>query len=90
MGGNTLSKYKNEDLYVNKEEYQEITLAFFYCAHCEYKTTDRTKLNGHMEIDHTEDERTPLAEDESFHQEELVNAIEVWKIYKLLQRMKNK
>ena len=81
-----LSKYMNED--VNDEEYQEITL--FYCAHCEYKATDRSKLNGHMEIDHTEDERAPLAEDESFNQEELVNAIEVWKIYKLLQRMKNK
>ena len=40
-----LSKYKNED--VNDEEYQEITL--FYCAHCEYKTTDRRELNGHME-----------------------------------------
>ena len=38
----------------------------------------------------SEDERAPLAEDESFNQEELVNAIEVWKIYKLLQRMKNK
>ena len=43
-----------------------------------------------MEIDHSEDERAPLAEDESFHQEEVVNAVEVWKIYKLLQRMKNK
>ena len=41
-----------------------------------------------MEIDHTEDERPPLAEDESFHQEELINAIEVWKIYKLLQKLK--
>ena len=43
-----------------------------------------------MEIDHTEDERAPLAEDESFHQEELIYAIEIWKIYKLLQNMKNK
>ena len=39
-----------------------------------------------MEIDHTEDERSPLAEDENFHQEDLMNAIEVWKIYKLLQK----
>ena len=43
MCGNTLSKY------------QEIAHAFFYCAHCEYKTTDRSELNGHMEIDHTEE-----------------------------------
>ena len=80
MSGNTLSKYKNED--ANDEEYQKITL--FYCAHCEYKTTDRTELNGHMEIDHTEDERAFLAEDQSFHEEELMNAIEVWTIYILL------
>ena len=87
MCGNTLSKYINQD--VNDEKYQGIAL--LYCGHCEYKTTDRTELNGHMEIDHSEDERAPLAEDESFHQEEeVVNAIEVWKIYKLLQRMKNK
>ena len=94
-GGNTLRKYKTEDLYaseedVNSEEYMEVTCPFFHCAHCEYKTNDRSELNDHMEIDHTGDERVPLAEDESFHQEELVNAIEVWKIYKLLQRMKNK
>ena len=86
MCGNTLSKYINQD--VNDEKYREIAL--LYCAHCEYKTTDRTEFNSHMEIDHTEDEREPLAEDESFHQEEVVNAVEVWKIYKLLQRMKNK
>ena len=92
MGGNTLSKYKNEDLYASKEdvndydeEYKEKTCAFFHCAHC-----NKSQVKGHMEIDHTEYERAPLAEDETFNQEELVNAIEVWKIYKLLQRMKNK
>ena len=97
MGGNTLSKYNNEELYASEEdvndydeEYKETASDFFHCAHCEYKAPDRGELNGHMEIDHTEDERTPLAEDESFHQEELINAIEVWKIYTLLQRMKNK
>ena len=44
-----------------------------------------------MEIDHTEDERERLAEVESVpgEEEELKNAIEVWKIYKLLQRLKN-
>ena len=43
----------------NNEECQEITI--FYCAHCEYKATDISELNGHMELDHTEDERAPLA-----------------------------
>ena len=63
-----MSKYKNEDLYareedVNDEEYKEISCAFFHCAHCEYKTNDRSELKGHMGIDHTEDERALLAED---------------------------
>ena len=62
MCGNTLSKYKNED--VNDEEYQEIAHAFFFCSHCKYKTT-RNELKGHMKQDHTEDEPAPLAEDES-------------------------
>ena len=39
-----------------------------------------------MEIGHTQDE--PLAE--SKIEEEMVDAIDIWKIYKLLQRMKNK
>ena len=99
MGGNTLSKYTNEDLYeieedVNEydEEYKDIARAFFHCVHCEYKTNCISELKDHMEILHTEDEREPLAEVESVHgkEEELMNTIEVWKIYKLLQRLKNK
>ena len=39
-----------------------------------------------MEIGHTQDE--PLAE--SKIEEVLADAIEVWKIYKLLQRLKSK
>ena len=39
-----------------------------------------------MEISHTQDE--PLVE--SKNEDEIADAIEVWKIYKLLQRMKNK
>ena len=55
--------------------------AMFYCAHCDYKTNDRLQLSAHMEISHTQDE--PLAE--SKIEEEMVDAIEVWKIYKLLK-----
>ena len=41
MGGNTPSKHKNQDLYVNyyDEEYKDIA-----CAHCEYKTIDGSEL----------------------------------------------
>ena len=97
MGGNTLSKFVNEDTSeeedVNeyKEEYEKVSDLFYHCAHCNYKTNFRIELKEHMEIEHTEDDRAPLAESESMIEEEDMNdAIEVWKIYKLLQRMKNK
>ena len=96
MDLNTLVKKKvkfvnedssKEDVNENKEEYNP----FYHCAHCNYKTIFRIELKEHMEIEHTEDERAPLAESESMIEEEDMNdAIEVWKIYKLLQRMKNK
>ena len=76
-----------EDISAYMEEYNP----FYHCAHCEYKTNFRIDLKEHMEIEHTEDERAPLAESESMIEEEdMMDAIEVWKIYKLLQRMKNK
>ena len=76
-----------EDISAYEEEYNP----FYHCAHCEYKTNFRIDLKEHMEIEHTEDERAPLAESESMIEEEdMKDAIEVWKIYKLLQRMKNK
>ena len=96
MSGNAQSKFVNEDASeedVNeyKEEYENVTDLFYHCAHCNYKTNFRIDLKEHMEIEHTEDELAPLAESESMIEEEDMNdAIEVWKIYKLLQRMKNK
>ena len=90
MGGNTLSKYKNVDVNEYDEEYKDIARAFLHCVHCQYKTNCISELKDHMDIDHTEDEREPLAEVESVHGEELINAIEVWKIYKFLQRLKSK
>ena len=96
MGGNTLSKYENEDSNqseedVNeyKEEYENVTDPFYHCAHCNYKTYFSIDLKEHMKIEHTEDEHAPLAESESLEENLLMDAIEVWKIYKLLQRMKN-
>ena len=97
MGGNTLSKFVNEvtseeeDVNEYKEEYENVSDLFYHCAHCNYKTNFRVELKEHMEIEHTEDDRAPLAESESMIEEEdLMDAIDVWKIYKLLQRMKNK
>ena len=87
-------KFVNEDSDTSEEdvnEYKEDYNPFYHCAHCNYKTDFRIDLKEHMEIEHTEDERAPLAESESMIEEEDMNdAIEVWKIYKLLQRMKNK
>ena len=87
-------KFVNEDSDTSEEdvnEYKEDYNPFYHCAHCNYKSNFRIDLKEHMEIEHTEDERAPLAESESMIEEEDMNdAIEVWKIYKLLQRMKNK
>ena len=94
MSRNAQSKFVNEDTSeedVNdyKEEYENVTDPFYHCAHCNYKTYFSIDLKEHMKIEHTEDEHAPLAESESLEENLLMDAIEVWKIYKLLQRMKN-
>ena len=69
-----------------QEDENDYVEAMFHCTHCDYKTNDRLQLSAHMEISHTQDELLS----ESKVVEEMVDAIEVWKIYKLLRRMKNK
>ena len=64
---------------IQEDDYVE---PMFYCAHCDYKTNDHFQLSAHMEISHTLADNT--------NEQEIADAIEVWKIYKLLQRMKNK
>ena len=54
----------------------------YWCSDCDYKTNERVNLDNHSELNH---KTTP-----SPINEELIEAIEVWKIYKLLQRMKTK
>ena len=54
----------------------------YWCPDCDYKTNERVNLDIHLELNH---QTTP-----SPTNEELIEAIEVWKIYKLLQRMKTK
>ena len=53
-----------------------------WCPYCDYKTNERDNLDIHIELNH---KSTP-----SPTNEELVDAIEVWKIHKLLQCIKNK
>ena len=54
----------------------------YWCPDCDYKTNERVNLDIHIELNH-KSAPSPKNED-------LNDAIEVWKIYKLLQRMKNK
>ena len=54
----------------------------YWCPDCDYKTNERVNLDIHSELNH----KTTS----SSTNEELIEAIEVWKIYKLLQRMKTK
>ena len=54
----------------------------YWCPDCDYKTNERVNLDIHLKLNH---KMTP-----SPTNEELIEAIEVWKIYKLLQRMKTK
>ena len=56
----------------------------YWCPYCDYKTNERVNLDIHIELNH---KSTPSHEATN---EDLIDAIEVWKIYKLLQRMKNK
>ena len=89
MSGNAQSKFVNEDA-SEEDAYKEDYNPYYHCAHCNYKTDFRIDLKEHMEIEHTEDEPAPLAESMVDEQDMMMDAIEVWKIYKLLQRMKNK
>ena len=82
-------KFVNEDSDTSEEDYKDVAHPFYHCAHCEYKSIFKIEIKEHMEREH--DDRVPLAESESMVEEEdMVDAIEVWKIYKLLQRMRNK
>ena len=54
----------------------------YRCLDCDYKTNERVNLDIHLELNH---KSTP-----SPTNEDLLDAIEVWRIYKLLQQMKNK
>ena len=54
----------------------------YWCPDCDYKTNVGVNLDIHIKLNHSTPSHDPTNED-------LMDAIEVWKIYKLLQRMKN-
>ena len=66
----------------------------FYCGHCDYATKRKYNLKIHMERkhSHTQEDVNQQTEPskETVQCNDLIEAVEVWKIYKLLQRMKNK
>ena len=87
MSWKTQSKFvhednSQEDVKDYKDEYENY---YYHCGYCYYRTTNRCFFDSHMREEHP----APLAESESLEEDLMMNAIEVWKIYKLLQRMKN-
>ena len=56
-----------------------------YCGHCDYNTKRRWVLAIHMKSVHKHQKDLEDEEIDLFKE-----SIEVWKIYKLLQRMRNK
>ena len=67
---------------------------FYYCAHCDFKSEYKHNMKRHMETkhSHTQEDVNQHAEpsDKTVECNDIVEAVEVLKIYKLLQRMKNK
>ena len=68
-----------------------------YCAHCDYNSPKRSNVSRHQGRKHrtikeeVEEYQPPMQSEEQFTDWDLMeDSIEVFKIYKLLQRMKNK
>ena len=69
------------------------TAKFYYCGHCNYATKRKYNLKVHMERKHSNTKVEEKNQIETFEERvecnNLVEAVEVLKIYKLLQRIKN-
>ena len=68
-----------------------------YCAHCDYNSYCKSNVSRHQSRKHkmvkeeVEDYPLPMQhEDQSKDWDLMEDSIQVFKIYKLLQRMKNK
>ena len=69
------------------------TAKFYYCGHCNYATKRKYNLKVHMERKHSNTKVEEKNQIETFEERvecnNLVEAVEVLRIYKLLQRIKN-
>ena len=70
---------------------------FYYCAHCDFKSNYKLNIKMHIERKHANKEvmiccNNEKSDMEFIHKDEkddlFEDSIEVWKIYKFLQRMK--
>ena len=62
----------------------------YKCDHCDYKSIRMWCINRHTENKHGTNQPTQHTEPsgETVQCNNMIEAVEVWKIYKLLQRMK--
>ena len=76
-------------LHCSVNMYTQCCETLFYCGHCDFNSVYKQSLKRHMERIHShtqvdEDHHT-VASEETVQCNDLVEAIEVWKIYKFLQ-----
>jgi len=60
---------------------------FYYCAHCDFKSHYKFNSKSHIEIKQAREDTLLEFIPEDENDELLEDSIEVWKIYKMLQRM---
>ena len=79
--------------------YYCVNTKFYYCAHCDFKSNYKLNIKIHIERKHARKEMIICCNNEKSHMEFipvdekddlLEDSIEVWKIYQLLLKMKNK
>ena len=79
--------------------YYCVNTKFYYCAHCDFKSNYKLNIKIHIERKHAHKEMIICCNDEKNDMEFIPedekddlmeDSIEVWKIYQLLLKMKNK
>ena len=79
--------------------YYCVNTKFYYCAHCDFKSNYKLNIKIHIERKHAHKEMIICCNNEKSHMEFIPvdekddlmeDSIEVWKIYQLLLKMKNK
>ena len=79
--------------------YYCVNTKFYYCAHCDFKSNYKLNIKIHIERKHAHKEMIICCNNEKSDMEFIPvdekddlmeDSIEVWKIYQLLLKMKNK